>query len=260
MEPDAGSPRPNPEPTSTPLRRAAGVPARSPLVPAPAGNRVRSSPDVLPPRAGTGKPALLPMDAPQPKRRFNRVGIALAVVICLGTIPFTYQFQKSRVTRKSPADTKTDYDIPIEKRQFRMTHLEGLTDKQAIARFGPPYIARNYNMNDGAFVGPAVGLKRFLSRTLPDYEARTKDAEAVWTFPQYQVIREVIWQLPDSYLTAWMREPRAEIDISEHPGEVELPTTPDGGDWVVIDNFRVGKDLVKNPPRPSASPAAEITH
>ena len=70
----------------------------------------------------------------------------------------------------------------------------------------------------------------------------------MWTFPQYQVIREVVWQFPDSYLTMWMREPRAEIDIADNPGLVELPTAPDGGDWVVIDNYRVGKELFKTPP------------
>ena len=246
MEPDAGSRRPNPESSPNGPRRAIPVPARSPLVAAPTGKRIRSSPTVLPPLEG--KTTRLPMDAPEPKRRFNRVGIALAVVICLGTIPFTYQFQKNKMARRDPADTKTDYDIPVEKRQFRMKHLEGLTDKQAIARFGTPHLARNFNMNDGAFAGPAVGMKRFYLKTQPDFEARTKDAEAVWTFPQFQVIREVVWEFPDSYLYVWMREPRAEIDIADNPGLVELPVAPDGGDWVVIDNFRVGKDLLKPTP------------
>ena len=197
------------------------------------------------------------MDAPEGKRRFNRVGIALAVLICLGTLPFTIQFQKNKLARRDPADIKTNYEVPIEQRQFKMKHLEGLTDKQAVARFGPPFIARNYNMNDGAFAGPAVGQKHFYPKTLPDYAARTKDSEAVWTFPQYQVIRELVWQFPDSYLTVWMREPRAEIDIADNPGLVELPTAPDGGDWVVIDNFRIGRDLIKAPSAPS--PAAKTT-
>ncbi len=245
MEPDAGIPgsRPKPDPTPAPRRAA---PARSPLVPPPAGNRIRSSPVVVPPTGG--KPTLLPMDAPEPRRRFNRVGIALALVIGLGSIPFTYQFQKNRVTRKSVPGEKTDYEVPIEKRQFKMKHLEDLTEKQATARFGAPYIARNFNLSDGAFAGPAVGLKRFYAKTLPDYEKRLKDAEVVWTFPQYMTIREVIWQFPDSYLTVWMREPRAEIDLGDNPGVVALPTAPDeGGDWVVIDNFRVGIDLIKPP-------------
>ena len=243
MEPDAGRPPSEPIPPRRP-------PARSPLVPSTAGNRIRSTPTVLPPREG--KPTLLPMDAPAPRRRLNRLGIALALVIGLGSIPFTYEFQKNRVTRKDTTGEKTNYEIPIEKRQYRMKHLEGLTDQQAIARFGPPYIARNYNMNDGAFAGPAVGLKHFYLKTLPDYEARTKDAEVVWTYPQYSIIRELIWQFPDGYLTVWMREPRAEIDLGDNPGAVELPTAPpEGGDWVVIDNFRVGKDFVKAPPAAS---------
>ncbi len=251
MEPDAGSPgdRPKPDPTAPPRRAA---PARSPLV-APAGNRVRSMPTVLPPTPG--KPTLLPMDAPEPKRRINRIGIALALVVCIGTIPFTYQFQKNRVTRKDTTHDKTDYEVPIEQRQFRMKHLEGLTEKQATTRFGTPFLSRNFNMSDGSFAGPAVGMKHFYPKTLPNFEALTKDAEAVWAFPQYQVIREVIWRFDDSYLTVWMREPRAEIDISDNAGLVELPAAPEGGgDWVVIDNFRVGKDLVKTPPASSSPP------
>ncbi len=242
-----------PESRPTPPRPA---PARSPLVPPPSGSRVRSRPTVLPPKGSGGKAALLPMDAPEGKRRFSRVGIILALVVCLGTIPFTYRFQMNRAAHRSPVSEKTDYDIPMEKRQFRMKHLEGITDKQAIARFGAPAVARNYNMQDGAFIGPAVGLKHFYSKKQPDYEARTKEAEAVWTFPQYQVIRELIWQFPDSYLTVWMREPRAEIDIADHPGLVELPVAPDGGDWVVIDNFRVGTYFVKTTPAPEPSASA----
>ena len=89
------------------------------------------------------------MDAPEPKRRFNRVGIALALVICLGTIPFTYQFQKSRVTRKS---TVGDQD------GLRGAHREASVQDEASRRTSPrnrrprasetPYISRvTYNMN-----------------------------------------------------------------------------------------------------------------
>ena len=57
-----------------------------------------------------------------------------------------------------------------------------------------------------------------------------------------------------------MREPRAEIDLSNDQGLTTLPAAPEGGgDWVVIDNFRVGRNLVKTPPVASASPAAEKT-
>lgn len=249
MEPAAGSPGQNPEP-STPRRPA---PVRSPLVP-PTGKRIRSSPVVLPaPGGGPGTRArLLPMEAPVPKRRFNRLGIALAFVVCLGTIPFTYAFQKRRVTEQHNESLKNrqtkSIEVPPEKQQWRMHGLDDNTEKQVITRFGPPYIARNYNMSDGAFAGPLVGLKRFYLNSAPDFEAHTKDAEAVWTYPQFNVIRELIWQLPDSYLTVWMREPRAEIDLTDPSGTVALPTPPEnGGDWVVIDNFRVGKDLVKAP-------------
>ena len=137
-----------------------------------------------------------------------------------------------------------------------MRGLDDNTEKQVLARFGPPYLSRNFNMNDGAFVGPLVGQKRFVYNNAPDFEARVKDAEAVWSYPQFNVIREIVWQLPDSYLTVWMREPRAEIDLTDPNGVVALPTAPEGGgDWVVIDNYRAGKDLVRT--APTASPKTD---
>ena len=259
MEPAAGPAGQNPEP-ATPRRSA---PARSPLVP-PTAKRIRSSPIVSPAPSGgpVGRPKLLPMDAPEPKRRFNRLGIALAVAICLGSIPFTYAFQRQRVAGQRGAapkgQQKKNFELPPEQQQWRMHGLDDNTEKQVVARFGPPIVARNFNMADGAFAGPLVGLKRFYYNSASDFEAHTKDAEAIWTYPQFNVIRELIWQLPDSYLTVWMREPRAEIDLTDPNGVVALPTAPEnGGDWVVIDNFRVGKDRVKVAPTGSAIPADE---
>ena len=252
MEPAAGSPGQKPEP-----RRLA--PVSSPLVP-PTAKRIRSSPVVLPaPGTPGGRSKLLPMDAPAPKRRFNRVGIGLALVVCLGSIPFTYSFQQRRVAAQHDAKLKNqqtkNLEIPPEKQQWRQRGLDDNTEKQVIARFGPPFIARNYNMTDGAFVGPLVGQKRFVLNSAPDFEARTKDAEAIWTYPQFNVIRELVWKLPDSYLTVWMSEPRAEIDLTDPNSTVALPTPPEGGgDWVVIDNIRVGKDLVKAAPAASSPP------
>ncbi len=249
MEPAAGPSGQNSEP-STPRRPA---PARSPLVP-PTGKRIRSSPVVLPvPGTPGGRAKLLPMDAPAPKRRFNRVGIGLALVVCLGTIPFTYAFQQRRVAAQHDAKLKNqqskNLELPPEKQQWRQRGLDENTEKQVMARFGPPIISRNYNMADGAFVGPLVGQKRFVLNSAPDFEGRTKDAEVIWTYPQFNVIRELVWQLPDSYLTVWMREPRAEIDLTDPSSTVALPADPEGGgDWVVIDNMRVGKDLVKAAP------------
>ncbi len=252
MEPAAGSSGQKPEP-----RRLA--PVSSPLVP-PAAKRIRSSPVVLPIR-GTpaGGPKLLPMDAPAPKRRLNRLGIGLALVICLGSIPFTYSFQQRRIAAQREAKLKSphskNFDIPPEKQQWRQRGLDDNTEKQVTARFGRPFFAHNYNMTDGAFVGPAVGQKHFVPNSAPDFEARTKDAEAIWTYPQFNVIRELVWKLPDSYLTVWMREPRAEIDLTDPSSTVALPADPEGGgDWVVIDNIRVGKDLIEVAPAAPSSP------
>ena len=259
MEPAAGPTGQTPEPPAP--RRP--PPARSPLVP-PTGKRIRSSPVVLPVRGEPGgRTRLLPMEAPATKRRFNRVGIALAILVGLGSIPFTYAFQKHRVLDQHDTKLKTQQskklELPPEQQAWRMRGLDDNTEKQVIARFGPPYIARNYNMADGALAGPLVGIKRFYLNASPDFEARTKDAEAVWTYPQFNVIREIIWQLPDSYLTVWMREPRAEIDLADPSGAVALPTPPEnGGDWVVMDNFRVGKELVRAAPTASPSPAAAV--
>ena len=257
MEPAAGRPGQNPEPPG-PRRRPF---VHSPLVP-PTGKRIRSSPVVLPARDGgpAVRPRLLPMEAPAPKRRFNRVGIAIALVVCLGSIPFTYAFQKRRVTDQHDTKLKSQQskkpEVPAERQQWRMRGLDDNTEKQVLARFGPPYLARNYNMSDGAFVGPFAGQKRFVYNNAADFETRTKDAEAVWTAPQFNVIREIVWQLPDSYLTVWMREPRAEIDLTDPSGVVALPTAPEGSsDWVVIDNYRVGKELVRAAPASSPKPA-----
>ena len=194
-------------------------------------------------------PRRAPVTPPSaPRRKLNRPAIVLAFVIAIAMIPLTQQFQKKRVLSTAPK--VRDLDQPSEKQQWRMKGLDGITEQQAVARFGPPLVARNFNVADGVFVGPLVGLKKFYPRNAPDFAARTKDAELTWGFPQFSVIREMIWLLPDSYLTLWLREPRAEVSIGE--GGSTVLNLPGGeGEWTCIDNFRVGKDLVKTPPTSS---------
>ena len=101
-------------------------------------------------------------------------------------------------------------------------------------------------MNDGAFAGPAVGMKRFYRAGSPGYDEALK-SPVVWKWPNYSMIREMSWKLPDSYLVVWLHEPRAVIDLEGDQSEIFLPD-PSKGEWMSIDDYRVGNDFIKSPP------------
>lgn len=183
-------------------------------------------------------PAALPRDPvppPPSRKRFNAIGIALAFVIAAVTLPYTMKFQRDRFG-------------PITKKAYRMTGLDGITEMQAVSRFGAPLAKHDFSMTEGVVAGPEVGQKRYVALKAPDYAKQTGDAEVVWRYPQYSTIRELIWKLPDSFLTIWFHEPRAEIDLSatgpDGAASIALPDTSHG-DWEALDNFRLGNDLVR---------------
>ena len=205
-----------------------GVPRRSPgqNTGVNTGGRVISAPAPLPRD---------PLPPPGPRKRFSAIGIMLAFIIAAVTLPYTMKFQRDRFG-------------PITKKAYRMTGLDGITEMQAVSRFGPPLVKHDFSMTEGSVVGPAVGQKKFVALKAPDYEARVKEAEVVWRYPQYSTVREMIWKLPDSFLTIWFHEPRAEIDLSatgpDGEASISLPDTSHG-DWITLDNYRLGNDLVK---------------
>ncbi len=195
----------------------------------------------LPSRFGKiGEAASIAARAPapppaNPRKRFSSLGILLAFVIAAVTLPFTYKFQNNRTGE-------------LRHKAWRMTGLDGITEKEAVARFGQPLVRHDFSLNDGSMLGPEIGQKKFVSLKAPDYAKRFEDAETVWRYPQYSAIREMIWKLPESYLTIWFHEPRAELDLGnvKPDGEVdiELPDTSKG-DWAALDNYRLGNDLVR---------------
>ena len=184
-----------------------------------------------------------PLPPPGPRKRFNAIGIMLAFVIAAVTLPYTMKFQRDRFG-------------PITKKAYRMTGLDDLTEMQAVSRFGTPLARHDFSMTEGSVAGPEVGQKRYYSLKASDYAEHTKDAETVWKYPQYSTIREMIWKLPDSFLTIWFHEPRAEIDLSatdaQGSASITLPDTSKG-DWVALDNFRLGNDLVKEKKGPEST-------
>ena len=108
--------------------------------------------------------------------------------------------------------------------------------------------------------GPEVGQKKYWPLKSPDYAKHDGGRRrSLWRYPQYSTIREMIWKLPDSFLTIWFHEPRAEIDLSavgpDGQASITLPDTSHG-DWESIDNFRLGNDLVreKKGPEPMHTP------
>ena len=184
--------------------------------------------------------------APAPPKRFNAIGIVLAFVIAAVLLPYTMRFQRDRFG-------------PITKKAYRMTGLDGITEMQAVSRFGTPLVKHDFQMSEGVVAGPEVGQKRYYPLRSPDLAEHLKDAETVWKYPQYSTVREMIWKLPDSFLTIWFHEPRAEIDLGatgpDGSASITLPDTSHG-DWEAIDNFRLGNDLVreKKGPEPGRTP------
>lgn len=181
----------------------------------------------------TPRPRSLP--APLPPRRYNRTGLYLAIAVALACIPFTLKFQEKRVPH-------------MENRQWQMLNLYGISGNEATKRYGTPVQTRDFSLeNDGIFAGPKVGLKHFYRPGNPDYAAHLHDP-VVWKYPDYSTIREMIWKLPDSYLTVWLHEPRAVIDLSGgDDSQILLPATTEGA-WVALDNYRIGNDFFKTPP------------
>ena len=173
--------------------------------------------------------------APPPLFRRSRlvaVGLALATVIVLG--PSMLQQQKARI-------------VPLERREWQMPDLIGSTQNDLIARFGPPMSTKDYSLTEGSFAGPDIGLKHYYLMKAPNYAARLKDAPTTWTFSKYSAIRELIWKLPDSYLTVWLHEPRAEASLGQDGIDLTLPATAPG-QWVALDDYRIGKDLLAKAP------------
>ncbi len=181
----------------------------------------------MPPSTPLPKSPLLPT-APRP--RYNRMAIYIAVAIVAVTLPFTLKFQSQRIASTA-------------NKQWRMLALQDTTAAEAIKRFGPPTQLRDYSLAEGSFAGPTLGLKHFYRENSPDYAERLK-APVVWKFPEYSMIREMIWKLPDSSLTVWLHVPRGEITLTGDDTQIYLPPTADG-EWVVLDNYRVGNDLLK---------------
>ena len=190
----------------------------------------------------TPAPRLFPPEPP--RSRYNRKAIYLAVVIAAVTLPFTLRYQRERVgtMKATPPVSSTTAET-----QGPLPELYNLTDKQAKSRFGEPVETHDYSLNYGTFAGPYNGLKHYYRFNDPDYAKHVEGAETVWAYPQYSTIREMIWRQADSYLTVWLHEPRAEIDLTGKDGDIALPSTA-GGDWVALDNYRVGKGLLKTEP------------
>ncbi len=218
---------------------AAGGTPRQRMLP---GGRPLSSaiPPAAPAAPATPRAPVPP--PPAPRKRFNAIGIVLAFVIAAVMLPYTLTFQKDRFG-------------PITRKAYRMSGLDGITEMQAVSRFGTPLVKHDFSMTEGSVAGPVVGQKKFVPLKAPDYAERVKDAEVVWRYPQYSTVREMIWKLPDSFLTIWFHEPQAEIDLSatgpDGEASISLPDTSHG-DWITLDNFRLGNELVREKKGPDA--------
>ena len=184
-------------------------------------------------------PPLRPGSSPRPlpdiirPRGYNRGGLYLAVFIAACCIPFTLKFQVNHTPNMAG-------------KRWQMLNLRDTTGSQAIKRFGPPAVSHDYSLTDGVFAGPEVGLKHYYRVGSAGYDEALK-SPVVWKWPDYSTVREMIWKLPDSYLTVWLHEPRAEISLEGDQSQIILPDTSKG-EWVALDNYRVGNDLIKTPP------------
>ncbi len=158
----------------------------------------------------------------------------LAIVTAIAFAPSVFKHGEQRA-------------VPPEKSSWRMEDVIGRTQSELVERFGAPISTKDYSLAEGTFAGPEIGLKHYYLLKTPGYAARVKDAPAKWTFPQYTAIREMIWKLPDSYLTVWLHEPRGEASLSQDTIDLTLPATAPGA-WVALDDYRVGKDLLAKAP------------
>lgn len=169
--------------------------------------------------------------------------IVAALVVAAALVPITFRYQNAKIP-------------PIRQRAWRMNDLQNITEPKALERFGKPIVARDFQMTEGSFIGPRIGLKHFVRVDAPDYEARLREPGTVsMQFPQFTTIRELVWKLPDSYLTLWLFQPRAEVDFRGDYADLRLPNSAPGV-WAALDNYRVGLDLVKPPAsaRPTDKP------
>jgi hypothetical protein len=174
--------------------------------------------------------------APPPPRRFNPyVALLLGLATVIALVP-------SLLPRREQARPA----VPLEKRAWQMPELVGRTQSELIGRFGTPLSTKDYSLLEGSFAGPDIGLKHYYLLKNPGYAARLKDAPKAWTFPQYTTIRELIWKLPDSYLTVWLHEPRTEASLEKDTIDLTLPSTAPG-EWVALDDYRIGQDLLAKP-------------
>ena len=72
------------------------------------------------------------------------IPIALAFVIAVVTLPYTFKFQRDRFG-------------PITKKAYRMSGLDVITEMQAVSRFGPPLVKHDFSMTEGSVVGSDGG-------------------------------------------------------------------------------------------------------
>ena len=181
--------------------------------------------------------------ATRTRRGINVLGVVIAVAAGIMLVPAIYRHQLERIP-------------PARQRTSRMYDLVSITQGKAIERFGQPNAQKEYQLTRGSVLGPLLGQKNYVPLDSPDYAKRAAEAKVIWSYPEYSAVRELTWQLPDSYLTIWFQEPRGEISLSDDSATLALPTTGPG-EWVALDNFRLGKDLVA--PAGGNKPAVSLT-
>jgi hypothetical protein len=172
---------------------------------------------------------------PAPPRPFNAAKLLVVVVVLIGAGVFI------TLSRQQPEHVAK----PAASQQWQMPDLIGQTQDELSGHFGAPLSTKDYPLTEGSFAGPETGLKHYYLFKDPGYAAHMKAAPAKWIYPQYAAIRELIWQLPDSYLTVWLHEPHGAANLAGDSIEITLPQTPPGA-WVALDDYRVGKDLHKS--------------
>ena len=197
---------------------------------------IRSKPE---PRNKVWRPLPEPPGMSRTRRSLNVLGIILAVVVGVMLIPATYHYQMSRIP-------------PPNRRAWRMYDLVAVTESKAIERFGKPDAQVEYQLTKGSVAGPLLGQKNYYPLDSPDYDKHMAEAKVAWTYPAYSAVRELTWKLPDSYLTIWFQEPRAEMTFSDGNADLTLPNSSPG-EWVALDNYRLGYGLVAPVAAPSVS-------
>lgn len=178
-----------------------------------------------------------PIRTTRTRHSLNVIGIIVAVAAGISLIPATYRYQLSRIP-------------PPNKREWRMYDLVAVTETKAIERFGKPAAQKEYQLTKGSVIGPLLGQKNYVPLDSPDYGKRLAAAKVAWLYPDYSAVRELTWKLTDSYLTIWFQEPRAEMTFTDDRADLALPATGPG-EWVALDNYRLGFGLVGQPSSPA---------